>query len=238
MESTVGIYALAAVLPIISVMFFLVVLRWPATRAMPVAYVMTAISALYFWQVPSVNVIAASLRGVIIAFTLLWIIFGAIVLLFTLKESGAAATIRRGFTDISKDRRVQAVIVAWLFGSFIEGASGFGTPAAVAGPLLLALGFPALAAVMVTLIIQSTPVCFGAVGTPILVGMAQSLNVPAVETAIVAAGMTYQEFIYEIGVFTALTNSIVGIFIPLIVCCMLTRYFGVNRSFKEGLGIW
>ncbi len=238
MESTAGIYALAAILPIISVMFFLVVLRWPATRAMPVAYVMTAISALYFWHVPYVNVIAASLRGVIIAFTLLWIIFGAIVLLFTLKESGAAATIRRGFTDISKDRRVQAVIVAWLFGSFIEGASGFGTPAAVAGPLLLALGFPALAAVMVTLIIQSTPVCFGAVGTPILVGMAQSLNVPAVETAIVAAGMTYQEFIYEIGVFTALTNSIVGIFIPLIVCCMLTRYFGVNRSFKEGLGIW
>lgn len=238
MESTAGIYALAAILPIISVMFFLVVLRWPATRAMPVAYVMTAASALYFWQVPAVHVAAASIRGVIIAFTLLWIIFGAIVLLFTLKESGAAATIRRGFMDISQDRRVQAVIVAWLFGSFIEGASGFGTPAAVAGPLLLALGFPALAAVMTTLIIQSTPVSFGAVGTPILVGMTESLNVPQVESAVAAAGMTYVEFIEQIGVYTAVPHAIVGTFIPLIISCMLTRHFGANKSYREGLGIW
>ena len=140
--------ALIAILPILAVMVFLVVLRWPATRAMPVAYLMTSTFALTFWKVPFVHAAAASLRGVVIALTLLWIIFGAIVLLFTLKESGAAATIRRGFMDVSQDRRVQAVIVAWLFGAFIEGASGFGTPAAVAGPLLLALGFPALAAVM------------------------------------------------------------------------------------------
>lgn len=238
MESTAGIYALAAILPIISVMFFLVVLRWPATRAMPIAYVMTAASALYFWQVPAVHVAAASIRGVIIALTLLWIIFGAIVLLFTLKESGAAATIRRGFMDISQDRRVQAVIVAWLFGSFIEGASGFGTPAAVCGPLLLALGFPALAAVMTTLIIQSTPVSFGAVGTPILVGMTESLNVPQVESAVIAAGMTYVEFIEQIGVYTAVPHAIVGTFIPLIISCMLTRHFGGNKSYREGLGIW
>ena len=62
---------------------------------------------------------------------------------------------------------MQAIIIAWLFGSLIEGALGFGTPAAIAAPLLVAIGFPAMAAVMVTLIIQSTPVSFGAVGTPI-----------------------------------------------------------------------
>lgn len=238
METSAGFNAFAAILPIISVMFFLVVLRWPATRAMPVAYIMTAASALWFWEVPGVHVAAASIRGVIIAATLMWIIFGAIVLLFTLRESGAAATIRRGFMDVSKDRRVQAVIVAWLFGSFIEGASGFGTPAAVAGPLLLALGFPALAAVTTTLIIQSTPVSFGAVGTPILVGMAESLNVPQVESAIAAAGMDYTQFIYQIGVFTAVPHAIVGTFIPLIISGMLTRFFGGNKSFREGLAIW
>ena len=233
-----GFYALVAVLPILAVMFFLVVLRWPATRAMPVAYAMTVAFALWLWEVPAIHALAASLRGVVIAMTLLWIIFGAIVLLFTLKESGAAATIRRGFMDISRDRRVQAVLVAWLFGAFIEGASGFGTPAAVAGPLLLALGFPALAAVMTTLIIQSTPVSFGAVGTPIMVGMRESLNVETVETAVAAAGMTYTEFIYQIGVFTAIPHALVGTFIPLIICGMLTRFFGKNRSFAEGLGIW
>jgi lactate permease len=233
-----GLNALVAVLPILAVMFFLVVLRWPATRAMPVAYAMTLAFALFFWHVPFVHAMAASLRGVVIAATLLYIIFGAIVLLFTLKESGAAATIRRGFMDVSRDRRVQTIIVAWLFGSFIEGASGFGTPAAVAGPLLLALGFPALAAVMVCLIIQSTPVSFGAVGTPIMVGMRESLNVDPVFDAIAAAGMTYDQFIYQIGVFTAIPHAIIGTFIPLIICGMLTKFFGKNRSFREGLGIW
>ncbi|MEZ5365455.1 MAG: L-lactate permease [Bryobacterales bacterium] len=237
MEAT-GLNALVAVLPILAVMFFLVVLRWPATRAMPVAYAMTLTFALAFWKVPFVHAMAASLRGVVIALTLLYIIFGAIVLLFTLKESGAAATIRRGFMDVSRDRRVQTVIVAWLFGSFIEGASGFGTPAAVAGPLLLALGFPALAAVMVCLIIQSTPVSFGAVGTPIMVGMRESLNVDQVFNAIEAAGMTYDQFIYQIGVFTAIPHALVGTFIPLIICGMLTKFFGANRSFAEGLAIW
>ena len=71
---------------------------------------------------------------------------------------------------------MQAIIVAWLFGCFIEGASGFGTPAAVAAPLMVALGFPALAAVMVGMMIQSTPVSFGAVGTPIVVGVSGGLD--------------------------------------------------------------
>ncbi|MDA1315455.1 MAG: L-lactate permease [Acidobacteria bacterium] len=238
MDAVSGMYALIAILPILAVMFFLVVLRWPATRAMPVAYAMTLLFALWFWQVPAVHAMAASLRGVLIAVSLLWIIFGAIVLLFTLRESGAAATIRRGFTDISRDRRVQVIIVAWLFGSFIEGASGFGTPAAVAAPLLLSLGFPALAAVMTTLIIQSTPVSFGAVGTPILVGMRESLNVAQVEDAVAAAGMSYTEFIHQIGVFTAIPHAIVGTLIPLIMVTMMTRFFGANKSFKEGLGAW
>ena len=233
-----ALHALIAVLPIVAVMFFLVVLRWPATRAMPVAYVMTLAFALWFWKVPFVHAMAATLRGGVIAGTLLWIIFGAIVLLFTLRESGAVAAIRRGFMDISRDRRVQVIIVAWLFGSFIEGAAGFGTPAAVAGPLLLALGFPALAAVMTTLIIQSTPVSFGAVGTPILVGMAESLNVPRVEQAVAEAGMTYPQFIDLIGVYTAIPHAIVGTFIPLILCCMMTRFFGAKRTFREGLAIW
>lgn len=238
MSEVSAFHALIALLPILAVMFFLVVLRWPATRAMPVAYAMTSLFALVFWKVAPVHVAAASIRGVIIAVSLLWIIFGAILLLQTLSESGAAAAIRQGFMDVSRDRRVQLIIVAWMFGAFIEGASGFGTPAAVGAPLLLALGFPALAAVMCCLIIQSTPVTFGAVGTPILVGMAESLNVESVESALQQAGISYQDFIYQIGVFAAIPHAIVGTLIPLIICCMMTRFFGAARSFKEGLGVW
>ncbi len=238
MPETSGFHALAALLPVMAVMFALVVLRWPATRAMPAAYALTAAFALFLWDVAPVHVAAASLRGVIIAASLLWIIFGAILLLQTLSESGAAASIRQGFMNVSRDRRVQLIIVAWMFGAFIEGASGFGTPAAVAGPLLLALGFPALAAVMCTLVIQSTPVTFGAVGTPILVGMAESLNVPDVEAALARASIPYAEFIHQIGVFAAIPHAIVGTLIPLVICGMLTRFFGRRRSFRAGLGIW
>ena len=232
------IHTFVATLPIVAVMVFLVLLRWPAIKAMPIAYFTTLVLALVFWKVPPIQVLAATISGAIITGTLLWIIFGAIVLLFTLRESGALATIREGFLGISQDRRVQVILIAWLFGAFIEGAAGFGTPAAVAAPLLLALGFPALAAVMVALIIQSTPVTFGAVGTPILIGMGKSLNVLEVENALAQSGLAYDEFIHQIGVFAALPHAIIGTFVPLIMVAMMTRFFGAKRSFWEGLEIW
>ena len=86
------------------------------------------------------------------------------------------SVIRQGLTGISPDRRVQVIIIAWLFGSFIEGSAGFGTPAAVAVPLMVGLGFPAMAAVVAGMVIQSTPVSFGALGTPILVGVDSGLS--------------------------------------------------------------
>ena len=66
----------------------------------------------------------------------------------TIKHTGAIKAISNGFSDISTERRVQVVIICWLFGSFIEGASGFGTPAAIVAPLMVAVGFPAIAAVI------------------------------------------------------------------------------------------
>ena len=134
-----GVLALLSILPIASVAIFLVALRWPASRAMPIAYIVCAALALFVWQVPFAVIAAASVNGIVVAATLIFIIFGAIALLNTLQESGGLYAIRAGFTDISADRRVQVIIIAWLFGSFIEGSAGFGTPAAVAVPLLVGL---------------------------------------------------------------------------------------------------
>ena len=168
--------ALLAFLPILVVGVLLVGFRLPASRAMPVSYLVAAGLALFVWQVPSVQVAAATIKGLSLTLRLLFIIFGAILLLNTLKHSGALAVIRNGFTNISADRRVQVIIVAWLFGAFIEGAAGFGAPAAVTVPLMVGLGFPAMAGVVAGMIIQSTPVSFGAVGTPILVGVNDGLK--------------------------------------------------------------
>ena len=137
-----SIQALLAATPILVAAILLVGLNWPARRAMPVVYLTAAGIALTFWDMTVTRVFASTLQGLIVTVAVLWIIFGAIMLLNTLQNSGAISTIRAGFTDISPDRRVQALIIAWLFGCFIEGASGFGTPAAIAAPLLVAIGFP------------------------------------------------------------------------------------------------
>ncbi len=237
-----GTMTLAAlsVLPIATVALFLVVLRWPASRAMPLSFVVAAGLALFVWQVPVIQVTAATINGLIVASTLLYIIFGAILLLNTLQESGALKTIRQGFTSITPDRRVQVIIIAWLFGSFIEGSAGFGTPAAVAVPLLVGLGFPGMAAVMAGMIIQSTPVSFGAAGTPILVGVSTGLSAdPTI--ALYAAGLGYanwNDYLAFIGLRVATLHAIAGTLVPLILVSFMTRFFGKNRSFVEGLKLW
>jgi lactate permease len=237
--TNLGVLSSLALAPLVIVAFLLVGLKWPAKRAMPVGYVAVVVVAMAVWEMDAVHVAAASIEGLIIALGLVYIVFGALLLLATLTASGAARAISSGFTSITPDRRAQAVIIGWLFGSFIEGASGFGTPAAVAAPLLLALGFPAMAAVMVGLVIQSTPVSFGAVGTPMLVGVFGGLSgSPGVEQQMAALGMTFPDYIAYIAVRVALLHAAAGTLIPLFVVCMLTGFFGANRSFAEGLGAW
>ena len=232
--------ALLAFLPILVVGVLLVGFRLPASRVMPVSYLVAAGLALFVWQVPVAKVAAASIKGLTVTVQLLYIIFGAILLLNTLKHSGALAVIRNGFTNISADRRVQVIIIAWLFGAFIEGAAGFGTPAAVTVPLMVGLGFPALAAVVAGMIIQSTPVSFGAVGTPILVGVNKGLDGDeAVQTAIAEMGLGHWEgFLAFVGFKVALLHAIVGTLIPLLLVVFMTRFFGKNKSVREGLAAW
>ncbi len=234
-----GILALLSLLPIISVAVFLVMLRWPASRAMPISYVVAVLLSLFVWQIPFVKVMAASVNGLIDAIELIYIIFGAILLLNTLQESGAIQSIRKGFSDITPDRRIQVIIIAWLFGSFIEGSAGFGTPAAVAVPLMVGLGFPAMAAVVSGMIIQSTPVSFGALGTPMLTGVFTGL---ADDEAVMAyasqLGMDHLELVSFIAAKVALLHAIAGTFIPLILVCVMTQFFGKNKSFIEGMKIW
>jgi lactate permease len=234
-----AVLSLLALLPLLVVGVLLAGFRWPAKFAMPVGYVIAVVVALLVWQVSFRGVLAATLEGLVVAVTMLYIVFGALLLLSTLTVGGAMATIRAGFNGISPDRRVQAIIIGWLFGSFIEGVSGYGTTAAVVAPLLLAMGFPAMAAVMVGLIVQSTPVSFGAVGTPILVGVAGGLGGdPAVAERVSVLGLTMPEFINSIGFYTAAMHGIVGILVPLILVTLLTGFFGPERRFRDGLAVW
>ena len=233
-----AVYYLLSLAPIITVFLLLVIARRPANQAMPFAYLVTAAIAIWFWQVPLDIIAASTVEGLVTAVDILYIVFGAILLLNVLKASGAISRIRQGLLTISPDRRIQAIIIVWLFGSFLEGASGFGTPAAVCSPLLVALGFPALAAVMVALIANSTAVVFGAVGTPVLLGINTGLEGSSlINNYLVEQGITYQEYFQGIVIRIGILNSIVGILIPLIMVSCLTRYFGQNKSWTEGLAV-
>jgi lactate permease len=231
------VQALVALAPILLAGALLVGFRVPAKWAMPLVYVAAVLLAWAVWRVDARHIAASSVQGLFITFDILFIIFGAILLLKTLEHSGGVSAIRRSFHGISDDRRVQVVIVAWLFGSFIEGAAGFGTPAAVAAPLMVALGFPAAAAVMIGMMIQSTAVTFGAVGTPILIGVTDGLASPEVAARLAAAGISFEAYRQTITAFVTGLHGITGILMPTLMVMMMTRFFGANRSWREGLSI-
>ena len=243
-----------ALLPILVVAIFLVGLRWPAAKAMPLSYITVVIIGYFVWKLPVIQIVGGTVKGLVVAITLLYIIFGSVLVLYTIMESGGLAQIRKSLIGISPDRRVQVIIVAWLFGSFIEGSSGFGTPAAVSCPLMLGLGFPAFAAVIAGMIIQSTPVSFGAVGTPMRTGVgsglgagsdqivnefAAQIGIPIVD----AAGNLNQIAYYDhfVALFahkTAILHFVGGFLTPLFLVGFMTRIFGKNKSWSEGFAIW
>ncbi len=230
-----GLLALLAFSPILLAAILLVGLRWPAKHAMPLVYLVTAAVGLFAWDMSFNRVLASTVQGLLITLGLLWIIFDAILLLNTLKHSGGITAIRAGFATISPDRRIQAIIIAWLFGCFIEGASGFGTPAAIAAPLLVAIGFPAMAAVLLGMLVQSTPVSFGAVGTPIIVGLNTGLDSATIGAQLVEQGSSWAQFLQLITSEVAIIHAIVGTVMPLIMVLMLTRFFGAEKAGKPVL---
>ena len=198
----------------------------------------TFIIAYFYWGMTFNRILASTLQGLIITISILWIIFGALMLLNTLKYSGAIKTIRQNFSNISNDRRVQVILIAWLLGCFIEGASGFGTPAAIAAPLMVAIGFPTLAAVIFGMMIQSTPVSFGAVGTPLIVGVQGGLDKTGITKNLVEIGSSWESFFNIIVAEVAIIHAICGTLMPLLLVIIMTRFFGPNKSWTEGLSIF
>lgn len=232
-----GLLALIALLPIALALVLMVGMRWPATKAMPLAWLVTALAGVLVWKMPLGFVLASTLNGFGGAVNVLIIVFGAILILYTLRDSGGMETINCGFYGISRDRRVQVIIIATVFSAFLEGAAGFGTPAAIAAPLLLSLGFPALASAMVCLILNSFPVSFGAVGTPIWFGL-KNLK-PQVEAAIAASQAgditSFAMFLKTIGQWASILHLPMVFILPLFVNMMMTRF---SARTNPGRKVW
>lgn len=222
--------ALLAFSPILLTIVLMVGLNWGAKKALPLSLLLAVIVAYTVWEIDIFHIMGYSVFGFLKAMDILIIIFGAILILNTMKLSGAMTTINNGFSGITTDRRIQAIIIGFMFGAFIEGAAGFGTPAALAGPLLVGLGFPPLAAAMVALIFNSVPVPYGAVGTPISGGAMVTL-----EQNLSDIGANPEVFKMALTEWVAIPNAIVGIFVPLLGIMIMTKFFGKEKSIKPAL---
>ena len=114
---SLGLLALIASIPLLTILALVVGFRMPTTKAMPIAFVITLCLALFVWKTPLNYIGAAIIKGIGSATEILLIIFGALALLFTLREAGALAAINKGFKSISEDRRVQVILISWFMGA-------------------------------------------------------------------------------------------------------------------------
>ena len=229
MEYPTSTAALLAASPLVLAMILLVGFKVAAKYAMPIVFLLTAGVAYSYWGMDIPQIGASIVEGLFVSADITYIIFSAILLLTVLKYSGGLARIRQQFTSLSSDRRVQIIIIAWFFGCFIEGASGFGTPAAIVAPLLVAIGFPPLSAVILGLMVQSTPVTFGALGTPVLIGLNNGLT-----SGFGSPAEKYQ-FLLEATRQAATLHALIGTFMPWFMIGICIWGFGKRADRKK---IW
>ena len=225
-------YALIAFIPIIITVIVMAGFNWPAKRALPLAWLITAIICLTAWKMSLVSVAAHTISGMLTSLDTICVILGAILIMNTMKQSGAMHAINQMFTKISDDPRIQMIIIGFAFAAFIEGAAGFGTPAALAAPLLISIGFPPLCAAMVCLVLNSTPVAYGAVGTPTSTAVIQ---VQDQVKGMLPPGGDFEAYRLGVTKWAAIPNAIICPIIIFIAMCMMCKMFGKEKSIRPAL---
>lgn len=214
---------LVSFLPIILPFLFLVVLKKSARLGMSLSFLIVLVLGYLVWDMELLVLSASVLQGIHKAIGILIILFGAIFMMNVLKLNGAIDRINLGFNNLTNDMRIQAIVIAFLFGGLIEGVAGFGTPAVVVAPLLVALGFKPIAAATVALISNSVTVPFAAVGTPVNVGLANVNNTT--------------EFFNSVARYVTSIEFLAGIFMPTIIVVVLLYFFGEKNEKKDYLEI-
>lgn len=208
---------LIAVSPILLLIWMLTKPRALASHvALPLVAILLWLLKLLYFDTPVNTASATVILGVLESLTPITIIWGAIFLFKTMEMSGSMDVVRRWLNEITGNRTAQLMIIGWAFSFLIEGASGFGTPAALAAPLLVGLGFPPVRIAMLALVMNSVPVSFGAVGTPTWFGFGQ-------------LGLSESEML-AIGFKTALFHGIAALFVPILALRFVIGWDEIRRN--------
>jgi lactate permease len=158
----------AAALPVVTLLVLIASNKVKAHIAALVALVVANFVAIVIFTMPAGMSLRATILGAVTGFFPIgWIVLNVIFLYRLTVEKGAFQTLQTTIGSVTEDRRLQLLLIAFSFGAFFEGASGFGTPVAVTGAILIGLGFSPLAASGLSLIANTAPVAYGALGTPI-----------------------------------------------------------------------
>ena len=168
---SLGLSFLAAILPVVTVLVLLGVLRRPAWQAALAGLIVGLIIAIALWQMPATLAFNSVLNGAVFAlWPVMWIVVNALLLYNIAVRSGRFEAFRAWLiAHLPNDRRVVLVVIGFCFGALLEGVSGFGTPVAITSSLLILVGFPPIEALVFVLIFNTAPVAFGALGVPVTV---------------------------------------------------------------------
>jgi lactate permease len=227
-----GILAALAIAPLVAVFVLMAGLRWPAVRAMSVGWLLASGLGLTVWRLDWTWWAAAAIYGAMQAIEIVVIVFGALLLMNHLQQSGAIAAIRWHLSGIADDRRIQLLLIGLGFITIVEGAAGFGTPGALAAPLLIGLGFPTLAAAVFGLFFNALQPPFGAAGTPISGGIGSVIG-----EATLAEGMQVADFLAEVSTWTAVLTGSALVCWGALGVFLFTLWFGKQEA-RSLAGAW
>jgi lactate permease len=216
---SLGWSSLFAALPLLALFVLLGVLRMRAWLAALLSLLVAIIVAVFVYPMPFDQAILATTEGAAFGFfPILWIVINAIWIYNMTVETGHFDVLRRSFTSVSDDQRIQAVIIAFCFGALLEALAGFGTPVAITSVMLIALGFRPLKAAVLALVANTAPVAFGALATPIV-------------TLSTVTGLSQD----DLGGMVGRQTPLLALFVPLILVFIVDRKNGIRDTWPAAV---
>jgi len=206
---------LAAAIPVCVLLYFLAVRRTAAWLSAIFGFVAAVLVALAIFHMPPVMVAGAVTNGLVFGwFRIAWVVVAAVFVYELSVESGKFKIVKQSVGDISGDRRLQVLLVAFAFGALLEGAGGGGAPVAITGAMMIGLGFPPFQTAVMCLIANSSPVAYGALGNP-------------VRTLVAVTGLPEADFSAMLGRILPLTTLILPFWLIRVLC-----------SWKDTMAVW
>lgn len=216
---SLGLTAIFAALPLVVLFVMLGVLRIKAWIASLISLLISLLVAIIVYSMPVGQAIDSGILGAVSGFyPILWIVINAIWIYNITVQTGHFDVLRRSFSSVSEDRRLQAVIIAFCFGALMEALAGFGTPVAITAVMLIAIGFTPMRAAVLALVANTAPVAFGALASPIT-GLATS------------SGLDFD----TLGSMVGRQTPILSVFVPLVLVFIVDGRRGIRQTWLPAI---